>query len=469
MKKIYFKYLTLITLIFSSISCQDLVDGINDNPNELTVDDVDAGLFLYGAEIENMLIQLGLFNRTASFWSGQLIGYESVEQERYSYIFTDGTFDWDGYQSVLTPLRYIREEKPDNNLYQGIAKVVEAHLVGTYASLFGDIPYSEALSSEENPVFDSQTEVFESLQELLSSAIVDLENVTASDIVTEDYIFDGDETKWLESAYTLKARYYMHTKEYENAYDAALNGISAISNSMMFVPYEDSDDADSKNRIYERIQQGGVSIGVIPDDTHPSYLLELLDSRANSKTNEEARYQYYTIDSEDADANTGIAAEFESEALVSYQENLLILAEAGARTQSFDVGLSYLNEVRTALSSGELFNSSVASLTMQYDVYESEDFDAGGIENESGELTAERALLREIIEERYLTGFFTFMPFDDSRRLQKSDSDIDVPFDLNTTTQTVNVERFLYPSDELESNTSAPEDPGAYTATEVNQ
>lgn len=446
-----------------------MVDGINDNPNQLTVDAIDAGLFLKGAQIENMLIQLGQLDRTASFYSGQLIGYEQVEQERYNYIFTDRTFDWPGYQSVLTPLREIRDRKPDNSLYQGIAKVVEAHLIGTYASLFGDIPYSEALSDNENPVFDSQKDVFAALQELLSSAIVDLEAVTSSDVVSGDYIFNGNKIKWLQSAYTLKARYYMITKEYENAYTAATNGISSVDNSMMFVPYSSVADANSKNTIYERLQEGGVQIGVIPDATHPSYLLDLLDSRANTKTNEEARKQYYSIDHTHADGNTGIAAQLESQALVTYQENLLILAEAGTRTQSITVGLGHLNNLRSTLSTGAVFNSSVSNLAMQYDNYVAEDFNAGGIENVSGNLTATKALLREIIEERYLTGFLTFMPFDDTRRLQKSDSDLLVPFGLNTSTQTVNVERFIYPSDEIESNTSSPTDPGAYVATAVNK
>nr|WP_319272193.1 SusD/RagB family nutrient-binding outer membrane lipoprotein [uncultured Draconibacterium sp.] len=469
MKRIHIKYLFALAILTSFFGCQDLVDDINDNPNQLTVDAVDAGLFLKGAEIENMMIQLGTFDRVASYYSGQLIGYEQIEQEFYSYIFTDRSFDWDGYQSVLTPLRDIRERKEGNFLYMGITKVVEAHLIGTYASLFGDIPYSEALNGIDNPVFDNQKAVFSSLQSLLSEAISDLENVTSGDVVTGDYIFNGDAEKWLESAYTLKARYYMLTKEYSEAYSAAMNGISSAANSMMFVPYEGVVDPGSKNTLYARLSTGGYRVGVVPDATHPSYLLELLDSRSNSKTNEEARTHYYTIDHDNADGNTGIAAQFEPQPLVSYQENLLILAEAGARSQGFSTGLEYLNTLRAELSAGAFFNESVESMEMVYDPYEAADFDAGGIENEDGSLSADRALLREIVEERYLTGFMTFMPYNDTRRLQKDDSDIAVPFGFNTPTQTANVERLIYPSDELESNTSSPAEPGAYAPTEVNR
>jgi len=468
MKTRYFKYILAILLFSSVTSCQKWVAGINDNPNDLTVDAIDPGLFLKGAEINDMLIQLGELDRTASYWSGQMIGYEQSEQERYYYQFSGSSFDWTGYQSVVAPLRVIRQKKGDNPLNQGISKVVEAHLIGTYAALFGDIPYSEAISSNPNPKFDKQKEVFKELQSLLKSAIADLNNVTIADVVDGDYIFNGNSTKWLETAYTLRARYYMITKQYDSAFIEAQSGISSVANSMMFIPYTGTTDPNSKNRIYERIQQGGIAIGDIPDVNHPSYLLELLDLRNNAKTNEEARKQYYTIDQNTAANNKGIAAEMEPQGLITYQENLLILAEAGARTQGFNAGLTYLNDVRALLSSGVLFNSSVAGLTMKYDPYVAADFQSGGMENMDG-IDPLRALLRQIVQERYLTGFFTYMPYNDWRRLKKSDQDLEVPFSLNTPTQTKNVERFIYPNNELEANASAPADPGAYTPTAVNQ
>lgn len=469
MKTKYIKYILAILVLFSSVtSCQKWVAGINDNPNDLTVDAIDPGLFLKGAEINDMLIQLGELDRTASYWSGQMIGYEQSEQERYYYQFSGSSFNWTGYQSVVAPLRVIRQKKADNPLYQGITKVVEAHLIGTYAALFGDIPYSQALSSNSDPVFDNQKEVFKELQSLLKSAIADLNNVTSIDVVDGDYISNGNSTKWLETAYTLRARYYMITKQYDSAFIEAQSGISSVANSMMFVPFAGTTDPNSKNTIYERIQQGGIAIGDVPDVNHPSYLLQLLDLRDNAKTNEEARKQYYTIDQNNSANNTGIAAEMEPQGLITYQENLLILAEAGARTQSFNTGLTYLNDVRALLSSGVLFNSSVAGLTMKYDPYIAADFQSGGMENMDG-IDPLRALLRQIVQERYLTGFFTYMPYNDWRRLEKSDQDLEVPFPLNTSTQTKNVERFIYPNSELEANASAPADPGAYTPTAVNQ
>jgi starch-binding outer membrane protein, SusD/RagB family len=468
MKTKYIKYILAI-IIFSSItSCQKWVAGINNNPNDFTVSSLNAGVFLKGAEINDMQIQLGLLDRAAGFWSGQFIAYEQTEQDMYYYQFSGNSFNWDGYSSVLTPLRLIRKKESKNPLYVGIAKVVEAHLVGTYASLFGDIPYSQALSSNPNPPFDHQKDVFKSLQSLLSSAITDLKKVTASDVVNGDYIFNGNKNKWIESAYTLKARYYMITKQYDSAYAAAQHGISTVANSMMFVPYTAVTDPNSKNTIWERIQQGGTSVGDVPDVDHPGFLFHMLDSLNNAKTDETARMAYDSIDQNSTVNNKGVAAEYEPQGLITCQENLLILAEAGARTQGFATGLNYLNDVRALLASGELFNSSVSGLPMKYDAFVAADFDNGGMENPNN-MTPIRALLKQIIGERYVTGFYTLMPYNDWRRLEKSDQDLQVPFPLNTPTQTKNVERFLYPNSELEGNTSAPSDPGAYTPTAVNQ
>lgn len=465
MKSIYIKY-PLIFMTLFVFGCEKLVDDINDNPNQLTLEDVDAGLFLNGAELSNINIQLGPYSRMAGYWSGQLIGFEQIELERFQYNVTSNTFDWNGYQSVLTPLREIRGRTAENPLSQGITKVIEAHLVGSYASLFGAIPYSEALSENENPAFDDQIAVFEQLQLLLQEAIENLEGAEGS-AVLEDYIFNGDRFKWLESAWTLKARYYMHTKQYEQAYSAAQNGISSSGNSLMFDPLDVTGENDTKNK-YFIVLSGGPNLG-----TDNSYLMQLLDetsgiSRNNAKTDETARFQYYEIDRTSGEANLGIASELEPQPMVTYQENLLILAEAGVRTQGIEIGLGHLNELRTFLNTGDFLNANFSSQPFTYEPYVAADFNAGGIEN-TDNIDSERALLREIVEERYVSGFTTFMPFDDARRLKKSDSDIAVPFPLNLPTSTQNVERLLYPEDEILSNQMAPTDPGLFAATKVNQ
>jgi len=449
-------------MIFLFPSCSNLVEHINENPNDFTADEIDAGLYINTPEINSILIHCGAFSRRSAMWSGQLVGVAQLYLTDYLYQVTANSFSFDGYQSVITQIRHIQKAAPDNKLYQGICHVLEAYLFGTYASFFGDVPCKEVAAGINYPVFDSQEDVFKYCQTILDEAISSLDAET-SPSYRQDYIFKGDPVKWRESAYTLKARFYMLTKEYDKAYTAALKGVSADANSMKFVPLTD-DVTTNKNKIWEINNSNGSLT------TNGSYLIELLSSRQNAKTDETARIAYYTIYTVAGD-NKGIAARTEPQRMISYEENLLTLAEAALRSQTngFNIALTALNNLRAYFAAGGCVNSNFLTDSYQYDAYETSDFEAGGIENPDSRLTAELALLREIIEERYISGFTTYMPFDDARRLRgANESDVAVNIPFNTATATQHIERFLYPSEEIIGNINAPADPGLYVPTPVN-
>jgi starch-binding outer membrane protein, SusD/RagB family len=451
-------YISILSVLLSS--CTGLVKGINDDPNDLTTSEIDAGLYINTPEVNSILIHCGDPLRKAEMWSGQLVGVTQTYLTDYKYQVTENSFD--GYQSVIAQTQYIRKAAPTNKLYQGICRVLEAYLFGTYASLYGDVPCSEVASGIDNPVFDSQKSVFSYCQTMLDEAIDSLKSVSSVSY-RQDYIFNGDPTKWYETAYTLKARFYMLTKDYDKAYAAALNGISTSSNSMKFTPLTDN-LTTNKNRFWyiNNLNEALTTDG--------SYLMTLMSSRQNSKTDETARMAYYTIYTS-ATKNKGIAASTEPQRMITYEENLLTLAESALRTQAdgFNIALALLNKLRIYLANGGCVNSNFLTKSYKYDAYDVDDFKAGGIENQDGSLTAERALLREIIQERYVSCFTTYIPFDDARRLRGSDeSDVSISIPLNTSTATKQIERFLYPADEITGNTNAPADPGLYSPTSVN-
>ncbi len=80
-----------------------------------------------------------------------------------------------------------------------------------------------------------------------------------------------------------------------------------------------------------------------------------------------------------------------------------------------------------------------------------------------------RALLREIIEERYVSGFTQLMPFDDLRRLGSKETDIAVLPPFNNPNATKYPQRFVISQTELNANVNAPIDPGIFAETEVNR
>jgi hypothetical protein len=465
--------LILVGSMLMLTSCEIPTD-LNDNPNEITLQDADAILFLNGAQLANIMIQNSHLNRISGMFSGQLVGYTSLYSNIYGYSLStvESNDEWNGcYTGVLTNVRHIREIVPDDKLLVGIAKVLEAHAVGTLAILMGDVPYSEVASEVEDPVFDSQVSVLDALTSLLDDAISDLGSTSGR---PEDYdiYYNGDKDKWLAAAYTLKARYALIQSDYTSALTAANMGISSSADDMNFIPRGEAEISEGDKNLFNAILSGSRTGDI---GNNGSYLLELLNDstanyRGNDKTNETARHNYYKIDETSGEGNLGVIERFEPMPMVTYFENQMIKAEAAARTTGFSSGLSHLNDYRAWLTSGGRLNATFNdSASILYEAYVDADFASGGMENPDG-ISAETALLREIIQERYVSGFGTYMPFNDHRRLRgDGETDLIPPFPLNTTAATDHVERIPYAQDELSSNSTMDNDPGLYVKTEVNQ
>lgn len=406
-------------------------------------------------------------------YSGQLVGYSSLYSNIYGYNLStaESNSEWNAlYVGVLTNMRHIVANS-NSDLLRGIAMVVEAHAFGTSASLFGNIPYSQAGDSENypDPEFDAQRQVYTAVIAKLDEAITTL-NGAAAGSIPEDIYFGGDKNKWIAAANTLKARFHLHQKNYPQALAAAQNGISSADGDMKFYPSE-SASADGFNlfwTILEGSRAGDIGNSV---DGVESYLLRLLNStdRNNAKTDETARRAYYTINSGSGGANAGIIEKYEPQNMVTFFENRLIMAEAAARAGGVADGLPHLNAVRAWLNGGGNLNDSFIGMPHRYDPYVAADFAAGGMEN-TDNVNANTAFLREVMEERYISGFGMHMAYNDARRLRKSDTAFDVDYDMINSDASRNPERMPYATVELNSNSNAPsEDPGIFTKTEVNQ
>lgn len=110
MKNIRFIILSLF--IASTFSCEKVVEGINDNPNNISSDNFDAGvLLLKGIELANISVQVGHQNRIAGMWSGQTTGavllYKSIYEYNLSAEETDGIWQ-NAYQGVVKQARLLR-------------------------------------------------------------------------------------------------------------------------------------------------------------------------------------------------------------------------------------------------------------------------------------------------------------------------------------------------------------------------
>ena len=472
-------------------SCQNLTDGYSTDPVEITDPSVIATTkFLSGAQTNLIGVYEGDINRLTGMWVGHFSGEDRqyIPLSNYAVSGRDFNTEWGGiYAGVLANTRIVKSRSQQAKSYQtlGIAQVMEAMAVGLAADLWGDVPYSEAIQYPviKTPKYDTQASVYAAMQAILDSAIVNLATPVPAALRPgkEDVFYAGDVSAWTAAAHTLKARFYLHTKDYAKALTESQQGIADASGTMYGThgsTYLQTFNLFYSFTTYDRPGYMGAN----------SLAPRLLDataaeSRDNDKTREEARLWYYylvggggnftSIAYEpnvlvDFDWGTnptvnGFFGATTSFPMISYEENLLIKAEANAKSGQPDDALTALNELRgyfqtgANLSPGYLDtdfakdwgltddNDNPITLAHQYDAYDITDFDDGGIAGMTGK-TREEALLYEILEERYVTFVGQLEAYNDVRRTKNL---LDVPV---KTGNTVIPQRLLYPQSELNTN-----------------
>ena len=469
--------ITTLILLVTLASCDSLFEGVNQDPNSPTTAPYQN--VLTGAEVGNIILQTGENSRMAGIFAGYYTGIDRQHQGFNSYTVTTSDFDnlWENaYVKTLRNAKVTEELATDNGnagIIIGITQILQAQALGAVTALYGDVPFDEAGQIEiDNPQFVGQVEAYTKLQALLDDAILNLQAGVGRPPSGSDIYFDGNPVAWIQVANTLKARFYMHTREYTNAYQAAQNGINSISNSM-YAPHGSA--ADDANLTYQffAIQVRGADV-ITSDfmaslvDPDPVTSPDITNYRGNAKTNETARYNFlFEVNSTGVQPNTinGLAAIDAPAPIVTYEENLLILAEAGLRSADFDTGLGHLNEFRAFMAAGGYMrNANPADIL--YDPYDAADFNAGGMENPDN-IGANDALLREILEERYVTFFGQIEGFNDTRRTN-NESVVRVPVQPNTGSELP--QRFIYPQSEIDRNSNTPDPiPGLFDKTPVNQ
>lgn len=482
-----FKFLLSALVVFSLFNaCEKIVEGINEDPNN--PQSADDRYVLTGAQLANVLVQEGEVARLTGMWSGYFTGFDRQYIGLYQYQTTAGDADspWGNlYAGAVQQSNIIIKstETTGNLVYRGVAKIIKANALGTAAAIWGNVPFSQAGDREQfpNPQFDNQADVYAGVQTLLDEAIAHLTAQTASSIQGD--IHQLSSAQWIKVAYTLKARYYIHVKDYVAAYTAAQNGIMSATDN--WVAYHGETYGADFNIFYSFLDYDRAGYMAADD----AYLTRLLDPanplyRGNAKTNEDARFNFYYTTGVYAGGAyepnflsplwygypNGIFGHDSPYILAGYAENLLILAEAAVRSNSnLSVALGHLNDYRAFLSAGGDMNPAYVDpanlgFTAQYDAYDLADFAAGGIENADNRSQAD-ALRREILQERYVTFYGSIEGFNDVRRTRTDAMGVKPP----AVTGNQLPQRMLYPQSEINSNTSTPNPiPGLFDPTPVN-
>ncbi|MCD4794069.1 MAG: SusD/RagB family nutrient-binding outer membrane lipoprotein [Bacteroidales bacterium] len=201
-----------VALIFSG--CKWIDTDLNIDPD--SPDDVPMELLLPSIQASSGYVIGGnTAVRTSNIWMQFFDGVDrqSLTEGRYQLNSADVNDLWENLyaQSMMDCKDLIVKAGEQNSpYYAGMAKVMLALNLGTLTNFFGDMPYTEAFDGANavlQPVFDSQTSIYATIDDLLDEAIADLGQADNAVDIAGDLIYDGNTAMWIKAANALRARY----------------------------------------------------------------------------------------------------------------------------------------------------------------------------------------------------------------------------------------------------------------------
>jgi hypothetical protein len=177
--------------------------------------------------------------RYASLFTQQHFGSDRQHQGIYRYSLAEGDVStlWSNlYSGHMKELDVMIGKSTALSAphFRGVARVLLAQSLGNATDVFGDVPFSQAFQGGANftPKYDTQQDVYNRIQTLLDSAIIDLSAATSSSSPgAEDLIFNGNRPRWIRAAWTLKARYAIHLSK-RNPQQSAQQALQFLANGM---------------------------------------------------------------------------------------------------------------------------------------------------------------------------------------------------------------------------------------------
>ena len=224
MKKTFNIFGNAITTVFLVFlfGCDTIELGVVPSPNALNPEQASVDFFLNQIQQQVAEVHSGEEDRNENGLSQ--FGMQPVRMlngggPTYRELNDPTDFDrvWDNvYARALIDIRTMNPIAEEAGQYTHIAigQIMEAYLMMSMVDFFGDVPYSEAVSGGQgilNPIVDSGASIYRAVDQLLLDAIA---NLNRNEVVlpTNDLFYNGDESKWIKAANTMRLKLYLQTR-----------------------------------------------------------------------------------------------------------------------------------------------------------------------------------------------------------------------------------------------------------------
>lgn len=220
MRKIYLLLIVFLMGLGLSTSCTDKFEEYNTEPYAPT--ELDASLLFYNLIDPSLFVQINNHQHTEQMIGLDYGGYLSMTNAWThmtfgSYNPNDGWIE-KTYSDIFSRFyanffKVEKATKKEGHFY-AFALLLKVSAMHRLVDTFGPIPYSKVKNGVSQPEFDSVEEVYKHMFEDLNFAIQGLgefvkANPTFKPMEGKDIIFNGDYSKWLKYANSLKLRLAM--------------------------------------------------------------------------------------------------------------------------------------------------------------------------------------------------------------------------------------------------------------------
>lgn len=206
--------LILFSAIIAFASCDKDFEEINQDPNNPLTVPSHLLIPTVVLEVQGQLNSTFVGGDMGACWAQQYAKVQYNDEARYIPRLGSIAGAWSNlYSDAISNAvaMYELAKSEENNNMMGVALVLQAHSYALLTDLFGDVPMSEAMSTNEGifaPAYDPQQAVYDGVVNMLDQAM-GLLNTSGEINSTSDIVYGGNAAYWKKFAASLKFRALM--------------------------------------------------------------------------------------------------------------------------------------------------------------------------------------------------------------------------------------------------------------------
>jgi hypothetical protein len=227
------KYLVAFLPLLVATSCKKYVESgdVNINPNASSKATLKT---LLPALQDATAFNHYLVAYSTSLFSQQMAAYQSgpINDDKNIDVRMGGLLNL--YQNAMTNARLLMDLAVKENApyYSAMGKILMVFNLALATDTYGDVPFSDAFKAPEilYPKYDKQEDIYPAMQKLLDESITEAASTTPGVQIPgkDDLVYGGKMANWIQTAWFLKARLFMHLTK-KGAAAAAGSALTALA------------------------------------------------------------------------------------------------------------------------------------------------------------------------------------------------------------------------------------------------